>query len=90
MYAVDKLWENWGHFRKGKSAPSTPFPEKSSISPVDRTGKPIIVSTDEHAAVLKRGYRELIGAYFGRFGTLILAVHSVSANFVGVCKRRRR
>ena len=53
---VDKLWENWGHFRKGKSAPSTPFPEKSSISPVDRTGKPIIVSTDEHAAVLKRGY----------------------------------
>ena len=58
---VDKLWENWGHFRKGKSAPSTPFPEKSSISPVDRTGKPIIVSADEHTAVLKRGYRELIG-----------------------------
>jgi hypothetical protein len=48
---VDKLWEHWGHFRKGTSAPSTPFPEKSSISPVDRTGKPIIVWADEHAAV---------------------------------------
>ena len=57
------MWEDWGHFRKGKRVPSTPMPTQGDMLPpaVDVDLKPVGVTDQEFKEVHEMGYRNLVG-----------------------------
>jgi hypothetical protein len=55
---IEDAWEEWGHFRKGKSAPKRPA---DGLKFTDDNGALKIVEKEEYEKVTQRGYRSLVG-----------------------------
>ena len=58
---VEEMWRRYGVHRKGKPAPSTPFPQQADNLPpaLDDDDKPIGVTDKEVKEVHEAGYRNL-------------------------------
>jgi hypothetical protein len=55
---IEDAWEEWGHFRKGKSVPKRPA---DGLKFADDNGALKIVEKEEYEKVTQRGYRSLVG-----------------------------
>ena len=62
-FETKEMWRKYGALRKGKPAPSTPFPQQADNLPpaLDENDKPVGVSDQEAREVHEAGYRNLIG-----------------------------